>query len=52
MSEMNPSDAADALNWAIKEMRKHVGSDYLNGLRLRLLEEMRDAAQREANGNA
>jgi len=52
MSEMNPSDAADALNWAIKEMRKHVGSDYINGLRLRLLEQMRDAAQREANGNA
>lgn len=48
MSEMNPSDAADALNWAIKEMRKHVGSDYLNGLRLRLLEEMRDIAEREA----
>lgn len=48
MSEMNPSDAADALNWAIKEMRKHVGSDYLNGLRLRLLEEMRDANEREA----
>ena len=45
---MNPSDAADALNWAIKEMQKHVGSDYLNGLRLRLLEEMRDKAEREA----
>lgn len=48
MSEINPSDAADALNWAIKEMQKHVGSDYLNGLRLRLLEEMRDAKEREA----
>ena len=47
MSEMNPSDAADALNWAVKEMRKHVGSDYINGLRLRLLEEMRDAKERE-----
>ena len=48
MSEMNPSDAADALNWAIKEMRKHVGSDYLDGLRLRLLEDMRNQAEREA----
>lgn len=48
MSDVNPSDKADALNWAIREMRKHVGSDYLNGLRLRLLEDMRDKAEREA----
>lgn len=49
---MNPHDAVDALNWAIKNLQPEVGSDYLNGLRLRLLEQMRDAAQREANGNA
>lgn len=49
---MNPNDAVDALNWAIKKLQPEVGSDYINGLRLRLLEQMRDAAQREANGNA
>lgn len=44
---MTPSDKADALNWAIKKLKPEVGSDFLNGLRLRLLEDMRDAAERE-----
>ena len=49
---MNPHDAVDALNLAIKKLQQEASQDYINGLRLRLLEQMRDAAQKEANGNA